>query len=128
MDPTDIAKYKGLYIQTANAYIRDLQNNLAILVKGEENPDAVGVIHLASHSLASQSLVMGYTTIGSTSFAIEKIFKAKMEGNLSFKETTLHTIDDITTKIALSIEQVDKTGKELDLTEEAKQLEALLHL
>lgn len=128
MEPADIAKYKGLYLQTARAYVRDMQHNLAILMKGEDNADAVSVIHLASHSLASQSLLMGYATTGSSSFAIEKIFKAKMEGNLSFKDTTLHLINRMAARIALSIDEIEKSGKELDLSDEGKQLEAVLRL
>jgi hypothetical protein len=105
-----------------------MQINLTVLLTGEENADAVSVVHLASHSLASQSLLMGYATIGSASFAIEKIFKAKMEGHMSFKVSTLQMIDSIVTKISLSVDEVDKTGNELDLTDESRQLESFLRL
>ena len=128
MEQADIVKYKSLYLQTARAYIRDMQHNLSVLMDGKENPDAVSVVHLASHSLASQSLLMGYTTIGSASFGIEKIFKAKMEGNLSFKDTTLHLINRIAGRIARSVDEVEKSGKEIDLSEESKQLDAVLRL
>lgn len=128
MEESDKAKYKSLYVQTARAYVKDMQTNLTTLLTGEENSDAVSVVHLASHSLASQSLLMGFATTGSASFAIEKIFKAKMEGDLSFKVSTLQIIDSIVAKIALSIDKIEKSGHELDLTDESKQLETILRL
>lgn len=128
MEEADKAKYKGLYVQTARAYVRDMQRNLTTLLTGEENADAVNVVHLASHSLASQSLLMGYGTTGSASFAIEKIFKAKMEGHLTFKISTLQMIDSIVNKISLSIDEIEKSGHELDLTDEARELETILRL
>lgn len=128
MEEADKAKYKSLYVQTARAYVKDMQSNLDTLLTGEENPEAVSVVHLASHSLASQSLLMGYATTGSASFAIEKIFKAKMEGHLTFKVSTLQIIDSITDKIALSIDEIDSKGHELDLTDESKELEGILRL
>lgn len=128
MEEADKSKYKALYLQTARAYVKDMQTNLTILLTGEENPEAVRVVHLASHSLASQSLLMGYTTIGSASFAIEKIFKAKKEGHLSFKVSTLQIIDTIVKKISLSLDEVDKKGIEIDLTDETHQLETFLRL
>jgi chemotaxis protein histidine kinase CheA len=128
MEASDIAKYKSLYLQTARAYLKDMQHNLKILLESQDNPEAVKVVHLASHSLASQSLLMGYTTIGSASFAIEKIFKAKMEDNLSFKEETIQLINAITDKMVLAVDEVDKTGKEIDLSKETKELEDALRL
>lgn len=128
MEESDKSKYKSLYIQTARAYVRDMQSNLTILLTGTENADAVSVVHLASHSLASQSLLMGYGTTGSTSFSIEKIFKAKMEGHLSFKVSTLQIIDSTVNKISLSIDEIEKTGHELDLTQDTQQLETILRL
>lgn len=128
MEESDKAKYKSLYVQTARAYVRDMQTNLTILLTGAENADAVSVVHLASHSLASQSLLMGYATTGSASFAIEKIFKAKMEGHLGFQVSTLQIIDSVVSKISLSVEEIDKTGHELDLTDESKELETILRL
>jgi chemotaxis protein histidine kinase CheA len=128
MEESDKVKYKSLYIQTARAYVRDMQTNLSILLTGAENPDAISVVHLAAHSLASQSLLMGYATTGSASFAIEKIFKARMEGHLSFKVSTLQMIDSIVNKISLSLDEIEKTGHELDLTDESKELETILRL
>ncbi len=128
MEEVDKLKYRTLYVQTARAYVRDMQANLSKLLTGDDNADAVNVVHLASHSLASQSLLMGFSTTGSTSFAIEKIFKAKMEGNLSFKVATLQMIDSIVTKIALSIDEIEQKGHELDLNDESKELESILRL
>jgi chemotaxis protein histidine kinase CheA len=128
MDSADIAKYKSLYLQTARAYVHDLQTNLETLLTNNENADAIGVVHLASHSLTSQSLLMGYIKTGSCSFAIEKIFKAKMEGHLSFKESTIKLLRACVDKISLSLDAIDKLNKEADLTEETKQLEAILRL
>jgi chemotaxis protein histidine kinase CheA len=128
MEAADVVKYKGLYLQTARAYVHDLQTNLEILLSNNENTDAISIVHLASHSLTSQSLLMGYIKTGSCSFAIEKIFKAKMEGNLSFKESTIKLLSSCADKISLSLDSIDKLDKEADLTEETEQLEAILRL
>ena len=128
MEASDVAKYKGLYLQTARAYVHDLQTNLKILLKNDENTDAIGVVHLASHSLTSQSLLMGYIKTGSCSFAIEKIFKAKMEGHLSFKASTIKLLIACADKLSLSLDSIDKLNTEADLTDETKQLETILRL
>ena len=128
MEASDIAKYKGLYLQTARAYVHDLQTNLEILLNNNENAKAIEVVHLASHSLTSQSLLMGYIKTGSCSFAIEKIFKAKMEGHFSFKDTTILLLIACVNKMSLSLDAIDKLNREADLTEETRQLEAVLRL
>lgn len=108
--------------------MHDLQNNLEILLQDNENVAAIEVVHLASHSLTSQSLLMGYIKTGSCSFAIEKIFKAKMEGHLSFKESTILLLLACVNKMSLSLDAVDKLNSEADLVEETRQLEAVLSL
>ena len=126
MDESDKQKYKSLYIKTARQYVQDMQTNLTILLKGEENANAVSGIHLAAHSLASQSVMMGYTAVASASSAIEKTFKAKKEGHLSYDVVKLQIINDAVNKISHAVEEIDKSGHETDLTDEINQLAGIL--
>lgn len=124
LDPNDIIKYKGLYLQTARAYVNDMQRELGKLIGGQDDIDAVKVIHMASHSLTSQSVLMGYASIGSSAASIEKLFKAKMDGVKSLDTAILALVDDLLKKMATSLTEVENTGKEHDLSGEIQKLQS----
>ena len=123
MEPADIAKYKRLYLQTALAYARDMQQNLSILQQNHDNKDALQVVYLAAHSLKSQSLMMGYETIGMLSATLENICKAKEANTVDIGDNILALISSGVGKLQACLSEIEKTGKELDLSKEAKQLQ-----
>ena len=126
MDPSDIAKYKALYIQTAREYIKELNDNLNTLMQGNETTDAVSSVHRAAHSLGSQSQVMGYESTQVACRTIEKLFKAKKETNITITPDTYSLVTALVKEIEQSINTIETTGKELDLSESTKILEAAI--
>src|SRR5438128_1056081 len=107
MDQADITKFKDLYIQTARAYVNDSLRNVGLLLDGTENEDAVKIVHMATHSLTSQSLLMGYSFIGTCASQIEKIFKSKMDGAHQIDHATIVLVDTILKKMATSIYEIE---------------------
>jgi chemotaxis protein histidine kinase CheA len=123
MDEQDIIKYRGLYLQTAQSYLIDMQRNIILLANDPERKDSLEIVHLSAHSLASQSLMMGFNSIAAYSSVVEKIAKAKQEGTLSWTKDLLLLIDSGITRLQAAINEVEKTGMEIDLSPETKQLQ-----
>ncbi len=128
MDEQDIVKYRGLYLQTARSYLIDMQRNIVLLANDPERKDSLEIVHLSAHSLASQSLMMGFNSIGAYSSLVEKIAKAKQEGTLSWSKDLLLLIDAEITRVHAALNEIEKTGKELDLSAEIKQLQETVKL
>lgn len=126
MDEADKAKYKALYVKTASDYITELKEQLAKLTSGEESIDTITIVHRAAHSLGSQSQLMGYETTQAACRTIEKLFKAKKETNVDISPQTYLIVADLVKEIGLSVEFIDKTGQELDLTEKTKPLASVV--
>ncbi len=72
MATTDLANYRTLYLQTAKEYIEKMSVGLSQLSFDISNKQALNNIHISSHSLKSQSQVMGFTDMASLSAVIEK--------------------------------------------------------
>ena len=119
----DINKYKPLYLQTAKNYLENMQAHISNLLKDEQRGDAVKQIHIDAHSLKSQSQVMGYNNISKTCELIEYIFNKEEKENIEIKHDTLIKIQKAITQLSDSMTQIEKTGKELDLTEIINELE-----
>lgn len=128
MDEQDIVKYRGLYLQTARSYLIDMQRNVIVLANDPERKDSLEIAHLSAHSLASQSLMMGFNNIAGYSSLIEKIAKAKQEGTFNWTKEVLLLIDSGITRVHAALDEVEKTGKEIDLSAETKQLQETVKL
>jgi chemotaxis protein histidine kinase CheA len=72
MDSTDLSDYKNIYLQTAKEYINSLSSACSKLSVNSSDNEAVNAIHISSHSLRSQSQVMGFSAIADLSGNIEK--------------------------------------------------------
>jgi len=128
MDEQDIIKYRGLYLQTAQSYLIDMQRNVVLLANDPERVDSREIVHLSAHSLASQSLMMGFNSIAAYSALIEKIANAKQEGTFNWTKDILLLIDSGITRLQTALTEVEKTGKEIDLSTEIKQLQEKVNI
>lgn len=72
MAQTNLSDYKNLYLQTAKEYINKMLISLDQLSKDVSDKEALNNLHIASHSLKSQSQVMGFTDMTILSGTIEK--------------------------------------------------------
>lgn len=123
LSQNDINKYKSLYLSTAKDYLKNMQMNISNLLKNEQKEIAIKQIHIDAHSLKGQSLVMGYNNISKISEIIEHTFNKYEKENLEIKHETLIKIQNALSKLSNSIIEIEKSEKELDLTETIKELE-----
>lgn len=115
----DKKKYKDLYVQSAKPYIADLQKIAAL-----QDTDAATteVIHRAAHSMGSQSLMMDYTSIGTLSRLIERIFKAKVDENYVISPETKEVLMKAVGRMDESVQKIADEGQEIDLNQEIEAL------
>lgn len=128
LSQSDLDRFKSLYLQTARAYINDMLRNIVLVKENFDNADAITVMHMASHSLTSQSLLMGYENIGHFSAILESVFKAKKENVYELNEEMLNNMESGIKKIQDSLANIEASGQELDLSAETQKLQELVRL
>lgn len=119
----DQLKYKALYLQTARQYVKDLQDNLALLSSGKETLEVIDTLHRDAHSLKGQSEMMGYHAIGALSLLMENIFRTKKENNLELTQTIITQLNDGLKEIAVCLDEIDKVNKEVDMYQIIEKLQ-----
>jgi chemotaxis protein histidine kinase CheA len=72
MGKTNLSDYKNIYLQTAREYIANMSSSCLKLSTNSQDKETINVILISSHSLKSQSQVMGFMNITALSGAIEK--------------------------------------------------------
>ena len=80
MATADLSSYKTLYIQTAKEYVNKISVSLDKLSSNVLDKDALNNLHIASHSLKSQSQVMGFIDIANICLGIEKRSDEALKG------------------------------------------------
>lgn len=121
----DIIKYKNLYLQTARNYLQNLQLNISFLLKKEQADTAIKQAHIDAHSLKSQSQMMGYNHIAKVSEIIEYIFNRQEKENAQIRKDVLIQIQADLSRLQDSLAEIEKQGKELDLSVVIDKLEKL---
>ena len=128
LSQSDLDRFKSLYLQTAHAYVNDMLRNILLVKQNFENADAVSVMHMASHSLTSQSLLMGYDNIGHFTAIMESVFKAKKEKMYELNDEMLNLMENGIKKIQESLSQIESNGQEMDLSSETTLLQEKIKL
>jgi chemotaxis protein histidine kinase CheA len=119
MTPADRAKYKTLYLQTSRQYLEKIEQALSMFLNDQHSDEDLKELFIAAHSLAGQSMVIGYTHIGEYASTLQKVVEEKRTSD----KAVLEAIQTGVQKIADSFEEIEKNDKELDLSEEIKELE-----
>jgi chemotaxis protein histidine kinase CheA len=122
----DQAKYKGLYLQTARDYIKELQENTGVLIVTPHKVEALESVHRAAHSLTSQSVMMEYHEIGSVASVMEKLFQQTVESKTFLTKEVLQSLLDTLEHMAHDLDALDKNNEENDLSQDAAKLQTLL--
>ena len=104
MTPIDLGSYKSIYLKTAKEYVDKMSVSLDQLSSDISNKDVLNNLHIASHSLKSQSQVMGYDGIANICLNIEAISNDALRGE---KPLTNKVIADIKS----SVEEIKKMLK-----------------
>lgn len=98
MAQTNLPDYKNLYLQTAKEYVDKLSASLDNLLNNVSDKDTLNNLHIASHSLRSQSQVMGFTNIANICLKIEKISNDALQNIAQLnKETILEIRKEVDT-------------------------------
>ena len=125
MNHEDVVKYKSLYLQTSWGYLNMLQKNVGFLLNGVQSENVIESLHLAAHSLKSQSILMGYNQIGQFSGLLEQIFKAAKEKAFVPNNEILELILKGLSNVHLSLSQIAENGTEVDMSETITKIEGL---
>ncbi len=123
MSQDDIIKYKNLYLQAARNYLQNMQLNISFLLKEEQSEAAIKQVHIDAHSLKSQGQIMGYKNIAGVSEIIENLFNKTGNEKININKDILIQIQADLCRLQDSFTEIEKNGKELDLTEVIKKLE-----
>ena len=121
-------KYKALYLKTARQYVKDMQDNLAQLLTGNETKEVIDSFHLEAHSLKGQSQIMGYQSMSTISSIIEKIFYAKKENKLVLSQDLLAKLPDAVNALQECLDSIDKSNEENDVSPISETLQSLVNI
>lgn len=80
MAQVNLGDYKGLYLETAKEYLDKMLVSLDQLSNDALNKEALNNLHIASHSLKSQSQVMNYESVVKICLDIENISSNALQG------------------------------------------------
>lgn len=122
MKPNDIAFYKELFVQTANDYLMSLEKNLTSLKGDPDNKDLIGIIHIAFHSLGSQSVAMGYQSTSAFCRLNEAILFRIKENKITISNELIEELIKSTGIIKNSVLNINSNSSELDLSSQIKNL------
>ncbi|MBI2613778.1 MAG: Hpt domain-containing protein [Candidatus Levybacteria bacterium] len=106
MEPIDLGSYKSIYIKTAREYIKKMHTSLNELSTDVSNKEALNNLHIASHSLKSQSQVMGYNNIANICLNIENASNDSLKGSNQLTADIIPNIKSLVKEIGEMLKQV----------------------
>jgi chemotaxis protein histidine kinase CheA len=108
MGKTNLSDYKKIYLQTAKEYIGNIISSYAKLSANSADHESINTVHISSHSLRSQSQVMGYVNIAGLSEKIEKKSSEILNGVIETDAAFLSLLKESIDKLNLEIAQLEK--------------------
>ena len=125
---TDLATYKNLYLQTAREHIADLKKNLLLLNHNPQNQLLVYEVFRLFHSLKSQNYFMGFKSTGNYCKTLETFFRKIKDRSNLYHPAIANLIFEAILLFENSLNRIEKTNNEIDLTLEIINLEKRLGL
>jgi len=116
MPGIDLSQFKALFSQTALDYTKKLEISIAHLKQNASDKEAVNEMYIASHSLKSQSLIMGYPSMGEAALTLEKTYKSLKDSTDPISVEVIEAIEVVVHAIKASLNQVIQGKGENDLT------------
>ena len=111
MGQVDLSDYKTLYIQTAREYIGKISASLDQLSNDVLDKEALNSLHIASHSLRSQSQVMGFADIANICLSIERMADDALKGTIQLNNESIPEIKKSVAKLTEILKLIqDDTG------------------
>jgi chemotaxis protein histidine kinase CheA len=109
MTSTDLSDYKNIYLQTAREYTNSLSSGCSKLSINSMDNEAINNIHISSHSLRSQSQVMGFSTIADLSGSIEKASDDILSKVSLVDEKFINLLKNSVDELNLELSKLEKT-------------------
>lgn len=118
----DLNSYKKLYLDTASAKLSEM-TILFEKIAENQDPQAISDFHRLSHSIKSQSLVMGYAQLGLAGKILEALFRAVKEDRISLSGEVIQIVRQTITSMKASLQSIQSQTGELNLSKEIQSLE-----
>jgi chemotaxis protein histidine kinase CheA len=115
MNSIDLSSYKDLYIETAKEYIGKLHTAIQRLKKDANDKDAIDIAHLCSHSLKSQSLMMGYHKTGELAHMLEQCFAGIQQKTIVLNYELLSTVQKACDELLNSVNYIEQSNSEIEI-------------
>jgi chemotaxis protein histidine kinase CheA len=122
----DLMQYKDLYIKTAKDLINEIKTEVDLLKANPTDGKTIEKLHRNFHSLKSQSLVMGFNSLGIVNKHLEAIFLTIKEKKLELNKELIDTIHKIVINMERSIITIETDTTEIDLSADIAALELLV--
>ena len=113
MTPIDLGSYKSIYLQTAKEYIDKMSVSLEKLENNALDKEALNNLHIASHSLKSQSQVMGFIDIANICLDIEKRSDDALKGNSRLNNEIIANINTLVEEVKEILKQVQNDSEDI---------------
>ena len=107
MSVINLSSYKKLYLQTAGEYCDSLLKNCHKILQNPKDTDALQNMYISSHSLRSQSQIMGYSRIESLSGMIEKTAKKFLDEKKSVPQDLMQAIQKSAEEIKIALKNME---------------------
>ncbi len=112
MGQIDLSHYKNIYLQTAREYVNSMFLSCDKLTNNVSDREAINKVHISSHSLKSQSQVMGFTNIAAISTNIEKTSNDILNGVSQIDNAFLVLLKNSVDELNLELAQIEKGNAE----------------
>lgn len=122
---SDLSQYHELYVQTASDLLDSIKKNIIAVKRNNKDSKTLEELHRNFHSLKSQSLIMGFTSLGNINQLLESLFLQIKEGNRVATNELIETIHMIVLNMEKSITEIKRNNPELNLSEDIKLLETI---
>lgn len=108
MTPIDLGSYKSIYLQTAKEYVGKMSVSLDQLSNDNSNKEALNNLYISSHSLKSQSQVMGFINMANLCVIIEKISSGALKAGRQINNDLVNILKESVEKLNLFLSQIEK--------------------
>jgi chemotaxis protein histidine kinase CheA len=119
---TDLSQYRELYLETARKLLSEMKKSKMEFESNSSPTTALDELHRNAHSLKSQSLVMGYPKLGLLNKSLEAVFLGLKEKNIQYNSQIEGIIERALTSIAFSLDHIEKTNDEGDISHQIEEM------
>ena len=126
MADVNLAQFRNLFIQTSLDYLQKIDEGVRDLQKNPSDVSSMNLMFISAHSLKSQSLLMGYTSLGGTAFSLEKLFRYTSEHKIPLPTSALTAVQLATQAMQEALRRIMRGEAEIDLSAHTRRITLIL--